>query len=544
VSARVADFDAIVVGGGHNGLTAAAYLALAGRRVCVLERRDVLGGACVTEELWPGYRVSRCSYVVSLLHPGVVSDLELARHGYRVRVCDPSWATITPDGQPVALRYGEPERTRAELAAISRRDADAYPEYEALLERVARVVRPLLTMVPPPGDPARALALAASTLGLRRADLADAYRVMTTSVADLLDDFFESDALKGSLASTGVVGVWAGPCTPGTAYNLLHHSVGEIDGVPGAWGQVVGGMGAISEALAASARAAGAVVRTDAEVASVDVEGGRVHGVTLAGGQRLRAPVVASGVHPRSLVLDLVGRAAWPAGVVAAIERYRSRGGAVKINLVVSELPRFEAFAAADHPAIYAGEFGFCRSVEALERAWDQAKHGKPADEPYLDVLCPSVHDPTLVDDGLPGHVVTLYTQFGPPAEEGWPDGAREAYADRCLEILRRYAPNMTPGVVLHREILAPPDLERIFGLVGGNIFHGEQGLDQMAFMRPAPALSRYATPIAGLYLCGSGSHPGGGVSGLPGRNAARRILSDAPLTERLRRRATSVRRG
>ncbi|MGZ4481780.1 MAG: phytoene desaturase family protein [Gaiellales bacterium] len=536
-------YDAIVVGGGHNGLVAAGYLARARKRVCVLERRDVLGGACVTEELWPGYRVSRCSYVVSLLHPAVVRDLELPRHGYRVRICDPNWVTITPDGQPVTFWYQQPDRTLRDIAAVSRHDAGAWPRYENLLDRVAGVIRPLLTLEPPPGDLGRMLAVAARTWGFRRRDVRDTYRLLTMSVADLLDDFFESEPLKGSFASSGVVGVWAGPCTPGTAYNLLHHSVGEVDGVPGAWGQAEGGMGAISTAIARSAQAAGAVVRTGANVASVDIAGGRVLGVTLRDGETLRAPVVVSGVHPRTLVLDLVERRHWPAEVVTDVERFRTRGGAVKINLVVSELPRFTGIGDDQYPGIYAGEFGFCRSIGSLERSWDEAKHGTPSQEPYLDLLCPSVHDPTLVDPGLPGHVMTLYTQFGPFAEESWPEGAREAYADRCMEILRRYAPNMTDDTILHREILAPPDMERIFGLLGGNIFHGEQGLDQMAFMRPAPALARYATPIAGLYLCGSGSHPGGGVTGLPGHNAARRILEDEPLIERLRRRARLPRR-
>jgi phytoene dehydrogenase-like protein len=530
-------YDVIVLGGGHNGLVAAGYLARAGRRVCVLERRDVLGGACVTEELWPGYRVSRASYVVSLLHPTIVRDLELPANGYRVRVCDPSWGTVTTDGRAIVFWHDQPQRTRESIAAVSRRDADAWEGFEDLLARVARVIRPLLLMAPPPGDLLRGLGVAGRTLGLRRRDLADTYRLLTMSVGDLLDDWFENDEIKGSFASTGVVGVYAGPRMPGTAYNLLHHAVGEVDGVLGAWGQVEGGMGGIATALARSAEAAGAVVRTGAEVASVDVAGGRVRGVTLASGERLEAPVVASSVHPRTLVLDLVGRDQWPADVLRDVERFRTRGAAVKINMVVSELPRYAGVEDADFPGIYQGDFAFCRSVDALERSWEQARWGEPSEEPYLEVLCPSVHDRTLVDEGRPGHVLTMYTQFGPPDAEAWPDGAREAYADRCLAILRRYAPNMTDDVVLHREVLAPPDLERIFGLLGGNIFHGEQGLDQLAFMRPAPALARYATPIAGLYLCGSGSHPGGGVTGLPGRNGARRVLADAPLADRLRRR-------
>ncbi len=534
-------FDAIVVGGGHNGLVTAAYLARAGKRVCVLERRHLLGGACVTEELWPGYRVSRASYVVSLLQPRVIRELELERHGLDVRICEPSFGTITPDGQPLVFWYSRPERTREQMQRVSRRDAERWPQFEEMLTRVADVLRPLLMMEPPPGDLLRSLATGARTLGLRRRDLTDVYRVLTMSIGDLLDGWFENDVIKGTWASSGVVGVWAGPRTPGTAYNLLHHTVGEVNGVPGAWGQVRGGMGAISQSIAASAAAAGAVLRTDAPVASVDVSGGRVTGVTLASGESLRAPLVAAGVHPRTLVLDLVGRAQWPEEVVRDVERYRTRGGAVKVNLVVAEPPRWVGIAEGDLQQVWNGDMAFCPSVDYLERAWDEARAGAPASAPYLEVLVPSVGDPTLVDAGRPGHVMTFYTQYGPPAAEAWADGAREAYADRCLEILRTYAPNITPDAVLHREVLAPPDIERVFGLLGGNIFQGEQGLDQLGFMRPAPALARYATPIAGLYLCGSGSHPGGGVTGLPGRNAARRILRDEPLVERLRRRRRSL---
>jgi phytoene dehydrogenase-like protein len=536
-------YDAIVVGGGHNGLVCAAYLARAGRRVCVLERRHLLGGACVTEEVWPGYRVSRASYVLSLLQPRVIRELRLAEHGLRVRTCDPSWGTVTADGQPIVFWEGEPERTRAEIAAVSRTDAARWPEWERMLGRVADVLRPLLTLQPPPGDPLRALATAAKTVGLRRRDLADTMRVMTMSVGDLLDDWFENDAIKGSFASSGVVGVWAGPRTPGTAYNLLHHSVGEVNGVVGAWGQVEGGMGGVSEAVARAARAWGADIRTSAPVGQIDVADGRVRGVILESGERLEAPVVAAAVHPRTLAIDLVGRRQWPAEVVRDIERFRTRGGAVKINMVVSELPRWRGIEGPDLERVWRdGDFAVCPSIEHLERSWQHASLGEMSPQcGYLEVLTPSAGDPTLVDAGLPGHVMSVYTQFGPPERELWTDATREAYAAAAMDLLRTAAPNMTDAVVMHREVLAPPDLEDVFGLVGGNIFHGEQGLNQLGPMRPSPALARYATPIAGLYLCASGSHPGGGVTGLPGHNAAHRILGDEPLVERLRRKRTAL---
>jgi phytoene dehydrogenase-like protein len=522
-------YDAIVVGGGHNGLTAAAYLARAGLRVCVLERRDVLGGACVTEEVWPGHRVSRASYVVSLLHPKVVRELELKRFGYEVHPLDPAYSTIPPGGPPLFF-FNDDRATCESLARHSRRDAEAYPAFQALLERMADFLRPMLLRPPPaigsrhPGDLLGLLREAGRAAGLSRRDVHDFYRVMTMSVGDLLDDWFECDAFKGAMASTGVVGVWAGPRTPGTAYNLLHHELGEIDGVPGLWGHVRGGMGAISAAIARSAEAAGAAVRTGASVRSIDVRDGRTIGVTLADGEELRAPVVVSGAHPKTTVLDLAGAEHFPDEVVEDLRRYKTRGGSVKVNWVLSEPPRYEGVSDEDRARLLRSGVAFCPSIDFLERAWQDACRGVPSEQPYLEVEVPSTIDPSLTDDG--SVVMTMFTQYGPSEAEGWPDGAREAYAQRCLEQVAQHAPNVT-GAVVHHEVLAPPDLERIFGLVGGSIFQGEQGLDQMAFMRPTPALAQYATPVDGLYLCGAGTHPGGGVMALGGHNAAHRILHD-----------------
>jgi phytoene dehydrogenase-like protein len=344
------------------------------------------------------------------------------------------------------------------------------------------------------------------------------------SVADLLDDWFEHEGLKGSIASTGVVGVWAGPRTPGTAYNLLHHALGEIDGISGGWGQVIGGMGAISKAIAASAEAAGAMISTDAEVASIDIRDGRVVGVTLADGEELRAPIVASGAHPKTTVLALAGEGNFPEDVVRDMRRYRTRGGSVKINMVLSEPPRYEGASSEQQRMLERTGVNLSPSIDYLERAWQDALEGRPAREPYVEAELPSAVDSSLTDDGR--WVMTMFTQYGPPKEEAWAGDARERYADACIEHLARYAPNV-PGAILEREVLAPPDLERIFGLVDGSIFQGEQGLDQMAFMRPSPLLAQYATPVEGLYLCGAGTHPGGGVMAAAGHNAARRILRD-----------------
>jgi phytoene dehydrogenase-like protein len=525
---RRTKFEALVVGGGHNGLTTAAYLARAGLSVCVLERRPLVGGACVTEEVWPGARVSRASYVVSMLQPRIVNDLRLRDFGYRPIPLDPAYAALTESG-PIFF-FNETWRTQASIARHSARDAEAYPGFEELLAGVGDFLRPALLREPPaigskrPGDLMSVVREAGRAARLSAREVSDLLRMFTMSVGDLLDDWFNHDGLKGSLASTGVVGVWAGPRTPGTAYNLLHHALGELDGVTGAWGQVVGGMGAISLAIARSAEAAGAVIRTDAEVASIDVRDGRAVGVTLADGEQLSAPIVASGAHPKSTLLDLVGERGLPSEVVDDMRRYRTRGGSVKVNMVLSEPPRYEGASEEDQAMLRATGVNLCPSVDYLERAWQDALAGRPAAAPYVECELPSAVDSTLTDDG--SWVMTMFTQYGPPGEEAWPRGARERYADACVEHLARYAPNV-PDAIVHREVLAPPDLERIFGLVDGSIFQGEQGLDQMAFMRPSPLMARYATPVHGLYLCGAGTHPGGGVMAASGHNAAKRILRD-----------------
>jgi phytoene dehydrogenase-like protein len=532
--------DAIVVGGGHNGLTCAAYLARSGLDVCVLERRQILGGACVTEEVWPGQRVSRASYVVSMLQPKIVSDLRLEDFGYRAIPLDPSYATFGADGRPIFF-FNDAARTQAELARYSTKDAAAHSGFEQLLGRTAGFLRPLLLRPPPalgskrPGDLLGLLREAGRAAGLKQRELHELYRLMTMPVGDLLDDWFETDALKGAIASTGVVGVWAGPRSPGTAYNLLHHELGELNGIPGAWGHVMGGMGGISGALARSAEAHGATVRTGAAVRSIDMSGGRITGVTLDSGEEVRAPLVVSGAHPRTTVLELVGAEHFPDEVADDMRRFRSRGGSVKINCILSEPPRYDNVTDEEQARLLRTGVAICPSIDSLERAWQDAVRGQPAEEPYLEVEVPTSVDPSLTDDG--STVLTMFTQYGPYREEDWPEGAREAYAERCFDLLAEHAPNVKDALV-HYEVLAPPDLERIFGLVDGSIFQGEQGLDQMAFMRPSPLLAQYATPVDGLYLCGAGTHPGGGVMGACGHNAAQRVLKDR--RSRARRRVFS----
>jgi phytoene dehydrogenase-like protein len=511
--------------------------------VVVLERRHVLGGACVTEELWPGARVSRCSYVVSMLQPKIVSDLELERYGYRAIPLDPAYVSLTEAG-PIFF-FNEVENTAKSIAKYSKHDAENYPKFEALMERAARFVKPMMLREPPalgskqPGDLATLLREAGRMAGFSKRDIHELVRVFTMSVGDLLDDYFELDGLKGSTASSGVVGVWAGPRSPGTAYNLLHHALGECAGIEGAWGQVIGGMGAISTAIARSAEATGADIRTEAEVASIDVSGGVAVGVTLADGSELRAPVVVSGAHPKRTVLDLVGAEHFSEEIADEIRRYRTRGGSVKVNLVLSEPPRYAGVSEEEQQLMMTAGVNICPSIDYLERAWQDATLGRPAERPYVEAELPSAVDASLTDDGR--WVMTMSTQYGPPDEADWPDGARERYADACIDQLAEFAPNL-PDAIVEREVLAPPDLERIFGLEGGSIFQGEQGLDQMAFMRPHPELAQYATPVSGLYLCGAGTHPGGGVTGCSGHNAAQRILKDRRRARRpWRRRALSA---
>ncbi len=490
----------------------------------------------MTEEVWPGARVSRASYVVSMLQPKVVADLELKRHGYEAYPLDPAYAAMTPDG-PIVF-HDDVAKTCDSIAKFSKKDASRYEEFEDLLFMAAGFVRPMMIRQPPalgskaPVDIAGILKEAGRIAGMSQRDVQKLVRIFTMSVGDMLDTFFENDYLKGSIASTGVVGVWAGPYTPGTAYNLLHHALGELDGNIGSWGQVIGGMGAISEAIASSARASGATIQTDAEVVSIDSSGGRVIGVTLADGTVHTAPIVASGAHPKTTILDLAGAENFPDEVSEDMEAYRTRGASVKVNMVLSEPPVYEGLTEEDSKHLLTAGVNYCPSLDYLERAWQDAVRGEPSANPYTELEVPSSIDPSLTDDDR--WIATMFTQYGPTTHDEWPEGARERYGDTCVDNMAQFAPNL-PGAILEREVLAPPDLEDIFGLQGGSIFQGEQDLAQMAFMRPSPMLAQYATPLEGLYLCGAGTHPGGGVMAASGHNAAQRILKDKKRASGLR---------
>jgi phytoene dehydrogenase-like protein len=523
-------YDAIVVGGGHNGLVTAAYLSRAGWKVLVLERRHLVGGACVTEEVFPGYRVSTAAYLVSLLQEKVVRELELRRFGYEVLPKDPAYFAPYLDGRHLFM-YADQRRTCEQLAQFSRRDAERYPEYERFVERVARFIEPMLLEAPPnvpPRRPADWLALGklgGRVLRMRPAEIGQLARMFTSSARDVLEGWFESDELKLALATDGVIGTNGGPSSPGTAYVLLHHVMGGVGGVRGLWGFVRGGMGALTEALRQSAQAAGAEVTTNAEVARVEVRAGRATGVVLANGAEISARVVVSNADPRRTFLGLVGREHLPAEFVEQIEGYRCEGSSFKLNLALGELPNYTALPGVALGPQHKGTTHICQSLDALEHAWDDAKYGAPSAEPLLEITIPTAYDPTLAPPGK--HVMSCFVQYAPYDLRGadW-DGSREAFGDTVIDTIAEYAPNLK-NLVIHRQVLTPLDLERAFGLSEGNIFQGELALEQLFFLRPAPGWSSYATPIRRLYLGGSSAHPGGGIMGAPGRNAAMRVLRD-----------------
>jgi phytoene dehydrogenase-like protein len=523
-------YDCLIAGGGHNGLVAAAYLARAGRRVLVLERREIAGGCAVTEQPWPGYRVSTAAYLASLLQERIVRELDLPRFGYRVDAKDPAFFSAFPDGRHFFM-WQDRTKTLDEIRKFSRRDAEVYPEYEEQLERLAMLVESLLLTAPPrfppagPGDVPAYLRLAARVYRLGRKDLVPLLRIFTQSAADFLDEWFESDEVKVTLATDGVIGANGGPRSPGTAYVLLHHCMGGVGGHRGLWGFVRGGMGAVSEAIAGAARSHGARIRTGAEVERILVKNGKVQGVALAGGEEIRARVVASNLDPKRTFLRLIGERELEPAFRDAIRRYRSEGTSLKMNLALSGLPEFTAYPGAPGPH-HRATMHICPSVEYVERAWDDAKYGRPSGRPLLELTIPTMYDPSLAPPGR--HIMGVFLQYAPyTLREGSWDELREPYARRVLDLIAEYAPNIR-NIVEHIETLTPLDLERRFGLTGGNIFHGEMSLDQMFAMRPVPGWGRYATPIQGLYLCGSGTHPGGGVMGAPGYNAARAILHRA----------------
>jgi phytoene dehydrogenase-like protein len=520
-------FDAIVVGAGHNGLVAACYLARAGWRVLVLERRPLVGGACVTEETFPGFKVSTAAYVSSLFQAEIVRELGLAGRGFEVLARQPSSFTPYPDGRALFLG-SDPEANRREIGRFSARDAERYPAYEAMLDRVAAFVRPTLTMTPPdllrPGPRGlwRLLTLgrAFGRLGGAASEVVD---VLTAPARAILDRWFESTELKSTLATDAVIGAMASPSTPGTGYVLLHHVMGETAGQRGVWGYVRGGMGGLTQALARAARDLGVQIRCGAEVARIVVRDGRVTGVALAGGEEWRAPVVASNADAHVTFRRLIDPGALPPDFLAAADRISYESASLKINVALAELPSFRACPGTAPGPQHRGTIHICPDLDYIERAHDDAKYGRPSERPVLECTIPSVVDETVAPPGR--HLMSIFVQYAPYRLRGatW-DEMREPFADRCFALLDEYAPNFRRSV-LARQVLTPLDLERTFGLTGGNIFQGAMTPGQLFAFRPVPGYAGYATPIRGLYLCGAAAHPGGGVMGTPGRNAARAIL-------------------
>ncbi len=523
-------YDAVIIGGGHNGLVTAAYLAKAGHSVLVLERREMLGGCAVTEELWPGHKVSTGAYLISLLQEKIVRELELERHGYRVTPKDPAFFSVYPDGRHLFF-WSDERKTLQEIAKFSKRDAEAFPKYEAYLESLARVVESLLLVTPPelpprkPSDFIDYLKLLAKFRGLGAREITGLVKIFTQSAADLLDEWFESPEIKVTLATDGVIGANGGPRSAGTAYILMHHCMGGVGGKRGLWGFVQGGMGAVSEAIAASARSHGAETRTNARVSRVLVQNGRAFGVILENGEEIRAKIVASNLDPKLTFLKLLEAKELDPEFRTAIEHYRVEGTSLKMNLSLDGLPDFTALPGTPGPQ-HGATMHICPSIDYVERAWDDAKYGRPSQNPLLEMTCPTIYEPQLAPPGR--HIVGIFLQYAPYTlrDATW-DELRESYGDRVLEVISEYAPNMR-SIVRERQVLSPLDLERRFGISGGNIFHGEMSLAQMFVMRPVAGWARYRTPIPGLYLCGSGAHPGGGVMGAPGYNAAREILKDS----------------
>jgi len=539
-------YDAIVVGGGHNGLVAAAYLAKTGAKTLVLEARSTTGGAATTEAPWPDapeFRVTRLSYVMSLLPPTIMNDLQLERHGYKVFPMGPYYQAF-PEGGSLTLYEEESQRAYDEIAKWSKKDADAYSQWNAWLGGLADVLGPLLLTVPPaigsrkPRDLAATLRLAWRHRGLDVRTIADVTRLMTMSIADLLDDWFESPQIKGALAVNGVIGTWAGPQEPGTAYVMAHHSIGDVgDGRLGSWGFPEGGMGAVADAIADAGRSYGVTIRTGARVAKIAIApgSGRAAGVILDSGEELTAKVVVTSLHPKTAFLDHVGREHLPPEFADDIEHWKTRSGVVKINLALAELPDFTANPGANLQEHHTGSVEMAPSMEYIERAFIDAREGRPALRPFSDGVIPTAFDRTLSPAGT--HIMSLFTQWVPSdwASEPHRDEL-EKYADRVIDTYNEVAPNFK-GAILHRDVVGPYEMEHDYGLIGGNIFHGELSLEQLFHMRPAPGFADYRTPVPGLYYASSATHAGGGVCGIPGMQAAKAAIADRRKAVRARAR-------
>ena len=519
-------YDAVIIGGGHNGLTAAAYLARAGRTVLVLERRHVLGGAAVTEEVYPGFRFSEMSYVVSLLRPEIIRELNLPTHGLEILPLD---GTITPLDDDSLWRVNDHGKTIRELRRWSRSDAEAYEEYGLLMADMARFIKPILSLVPPdpsafnPFDWMPVVGLAKTFRDLPERLQSTFVQLMTMSATEFLQQWFETDPLIATMSASGVIGTFQGVRSPGTAYVLLHHYMGEIDGAYRAWGIPRGGTGGISDAIGSAARVFGAEIRTEAPVARIEVRSGRATGVVLTSGEEIAAKTVLSSLDSHQTFLRLVDGSHLEPSFLEEVRRYKFRGSSGKVNLALDDLP--ELACKPGRGEWLRGAISFSPGVEYMERAYDDAKYGRFSRRPYIDCIIPTLVDPSMAPPGK--HVMSCFVQYAPyHLADGatWDDAMRDAFGDAVLDTLEQRFPNIR-SLILHKQVLTPLDIEEMTGLTEGNIFQGELSLEQLFFNRPVPGWARYRTPIKDLWMCGSATHPGGGIMGAPGRIAALELL-------------------
>ena len=520
-------YDVDVIGGGHNGLVNAAYLARAGKKVLVLERRKVLGGAAVTEEIVPGFLFSECSYVVSLLRPEIIRELDLPRHGLEILPLDGTFSPM-PNGDYL-WRVNDHAKTQREIRRHSRLDAEAYDEFSKMMTPMCRFVKPMLSMVPP--DPTTLhlkdlKQLHCLVQRFRELSSEERYtlvQLMTMSSADFLDQWFETDVLKATMSASGIIGTFLGIRSPGTAYVLLHHYMGEIDGAFRSWGFSRGGTGGISLAIASAAREAGVEIRTEAAVERILVKEGRASGVALKSGEEIRCNVVSSSVDPHLTFEVFLEASELPADFLESVRRYKFRGSSGKVNLALSALPNFKCL--PGEGAHLRGAISISPGTEYMERAYDDAKYGHYSKRPYIDMVIPSLTDPSVAPPGQ--HVLSCFVQYAPyKLAQGTWDDHREAFGNNVIETISEHAPNLK-GIIIGKQVLTPLDLEREFGLTQGNIFQGELSLEQLFFLRPVPGWAYYGTPVVNLYMCGSATHPGGGIMGANGRIASQVILRE-----------------
>jgi phytoene dehydrogenase-like protein len=528
-------YDVIVIGGGHNGLVNAAYLAKAGKKVLVLERRHVLGGAAVTEEIIPGFLFSECSYVVSLLRPEIIRELDLPRHGLEILPLDGTFSPM-PDGNHL-WRMNDHAKSIREIRRHSRVDAEAYDEFSKMMTPMCRFVKPMLSMIPPdpttlnPRDLKQLHFMMQRFRELSSDERYTLIQLMTMSSADFLDQWFETDVLKATMSASGIIGTFLGIRSPGTAYVLLHHYMGEIDGAFRSWGFSRGGTGAISNAIAAAAREAGVEIRTKAPVGKIVVKNGRASGVVLQSGEEISANVISSSVDPHLTFEKFLEPSELPTDFLEGVRRYKFRGSSGKVNIALDALPEFTSI--PGEGAHLRGAISISPSMEYMERAYDDAKYGHYSRRPYIDMVIPSLTDPSVAPAGK--HVLSCFVQYAPyKLAEGTWDDQREAFGDNVIDTISEYAPNIKK-IIIGRQILTPLDLEREFGLTQGNIFQGELSLEQLFFLRPVAGWAYYRTPVDNLYMCGSATHPGGGIMGANGRIASQVILKEwkKPATQR-----------